>query len=66
MFGTPLGDPVTFSVQITPYCWAHSLGCDPDCAAGSIMGGHPCNELGTGKLGLCPAHEEEILPPKDR
>ena len=43
-------------------CWAHGLGCSwEECPASDSTIGHECNNAGTGRLGLCPAHEEEML-----
>jgi hypothetical protein len=43
-----------------PYCWAHgkhTISPQADCMSSN----HGCNEPGTGRLGLCPKHELEVL-----
>lgn len=44
-----------------PMCWIHH----PDCTAGFMLcvsPNHSCTNPGTGRLGLCPDHESEVIP----
>lgn len=57
---TKCDQTVVWSHAERVYCWAHGPHRDlptEDCPSPR----HACNEPGTGRLGLCPRHEMELL-----